>query len=403
VWLFLEPLDVVLFRDSKPFTAGESFWARSTFPPSPLPFMGALRAKLLVEQGVDPEVYKRAVTGRSKGLPKLIDRIGGPHDYGRLRLTGPFLAQKRGSRLVPYFPAPLDLRVLEGEPAGFLRPRPFPWPLTWNPPTLTPLWTTEAGDEAKGKMMDAQRLMLDAQHLKYYLEGKPVTPTDGRELWEGEIRVGIELSGRRTAEEGKLYTLEFIRLNSRPTAPLGFLLKVTGLEGLKLPGRGLLALGGESRGAGYEEVSDEALAEDFWRLIQGETLKVRLKGQRRFKLYLATPGLFRKGWVPDCLQEQNGQYVGQIDSLRIRLVAAAVSKAVAVGGWDLVHNRPRPLRRAVPAGSVYFLEKVDGSLDAADVQRLLDAFHFQSLSSAEDGQAGFGLALLGVCPEGDRV
>jgi CRISPR-associated protein Cmr3 len=344
---------------------------------------------------VDPEVYRRAVTGRSGELPELIDRIGGPHDYGRLRLTGPFLAQKRGSRLVPYFPAPLDLRVLEGEPAGFLRPRPFPWELTWNPPTLTPLWTTEAGDEAKGKMMDAR-------NLKTYLEGGPGMPTDSRELWEGEIRVGIELSGRRTAEEGKLYTLEFIRLNSRPTAPLGFLLKVTGLEGLNLPERGLLALGGESRGAGYEVVPEEALAKDFWDLIQGEALKERLKGQRRFKLYLATPGLFRKGWVPDCLQEQNGQYVGQIDSLRIRLVAAAVSKAVAVGGWDLVHNRPRLLRRAVPAGSVYFLE-VDGPLGEADVQRLLDAFHFQSLSSAEDGQAGFGLALLGVCLEGDRV
>jgi CRISPR-associated protein Cmr3 len=395
VWLFLEPLDVVLFRDSKPFTAGESFWARSAFPPSPLPFMGALRAKLLVERGVDPEVYRRAVTGRSGELLGLIDQIGGPHDYGRLRLTGPFLAQKMGSGLVPYFPAPLDLRVLEGEPAGFLRPRPFPWPLTWNPPTLTPLWTTEAGDEAKGKMMDAR-------NLKTYLEGGPGMPTDSRELWEGEIRVGIELSGRRTAEEGKLYTLEFIRLNSRPTAPLGFLLKVTGLEGLALPERGLLALGGESRGAGYEVVPEEALAEDFRDLIRGEALKERLKGQRRFKLYLATPGLFRKGWLPDCLQEQNGQYVGQIDSLRIRLVAAAVSKAVAVGGWDLVHNRPRLLRRAVPAGSVYFLE-VDGPLDAADVQRLLDAFHFQSLSSAEDGQAGFGLALLGVCLEGDRV
>jgi CRISPR-associated protein Cmr3 len=395
VWLFLEPLDVVLFRDSKPFTAGESFWARSAFPPSPLPFMGALRAKLLVERGVDPEVYRRAVTGRSGELLGLIDQIGGPHDYGRLRLTGPFLAQKMGSGLVPYFPAPLDLRVLEGEPAGFLRPRPFPWPLTWNPPTLTPLWTTEAGDEAKGKMMDAR-------NLKTYLEGGPGMPTDSRELWEGEIRVGIELSGRRTAEEGKLYTLEFIRLNSRPTAPLGFLLKVTGLEGLNLPERGLLALGGESRGAGYEVVPEEALAEDFRDLIRGEALKKRLKGQRRFKLYLATPGLFRKGWLPDCLQEQNGQYVGQIDSLRIRLVAAAVSKAVAVGGWDLVHNRPRLLRRAVPAGSVYFLE-VDGPLDAADVQRLLDAFHFQSLSSAEDGQAGFGLALLGVCLEGDRV
>ena len=40
-------------------------------------------------------------------------------------------------------------------------------------------------------------------------------------------------------------------------------------------------------------------------------------------------------------------------------VAAAVSTATA-GGWDLVLNQAKPLRRAIPSGSVFLFEPVDG-------------------------------------------
>jgi len=139
-------------------------------------------------------------------------------------------------------------------------------------------------------------------------------------------------------------------------------------------------------------------------------VKKALEGKQGFKLYLATPALFRNGWVPDFLSEAGGEYRGRVGSLELRLVAAAVGKAVPIGGWDLVRKRPRSMRKAVPAGSVYFFEKMDGQLTESDIEILLQAFHFKSLlrrdwgkgggaeepQYSEDGKAGFGLAFVGV-------
>ena len=45
-WYTLTPLDVLLFRDAKPFTPGEHAWARSVFPPNGHAIAGALRGLL---------------------------------------------------------------------------------------------------------------------------------------------------------------------------------------------------------------------------------------------------------------------------------------------------------------------------------------------------------------------
>jgi hypothetical protein len=52
--LFLEPLDVWLFRDGRPFMAGQQFRAASRFPPSPLVVQGALRAYHLMVHSTVP-------------------------------------------------------------------------------------------------------------------------------------------------------------------------------------------------------------------------------------------------------------------------------------------------------------------------------------------------------------
>ena len=45
-WYTLTPLDVLLFRDAKPFTPGERAWAGSVFPPNGHAIAGALRGLL---------------------------------------------------------------------------------------------------------------------------------------------------------------------------------------------------------------------------------------------------------------------------------------------------------------------------------------------------------------------
>ncbi|MEZ2239637.1 type III-B CRISPR module-associated Cmr3 family protein [Microcoleus sp.] len=43
-WYTIEPLDVLLFRESKPFSPGEGSWAKSLFPPLPITVFQALRS-----------------------------------------------------------------------------------------------------------------------------------------------------------------------------------------------------------------------------------------------------------------------------------------------------------------------------------------------------------------------
>jgi CRISPR-associated protein Cmr3 len=52
--LFLEALDVWLFRDGRPFDAGSDHRARSLFPPYPTVIQGVIRSHQVVVTGADP-------------------------------------------------------------------------------------------------------------------------------------------------------------------------------------------------------------------------------------------------------------------------------------------------------------------------------------------------------------
>jgi len=45
-WYSMSPLDILLFREAKPFTPGEGSWAEGLFPPLPSPVFQALRSAL---------------------------------------------------------------------------------------------------------------------------------------------------------------------------------------------------------------------------------------------------------------------------------------------------------------------------------------------------------------------
>ncbi len=80
----LEPLDVLLMRDAKPFSPGDGSWAKSQFPPMPITVFQALRSQT------------PAITG---------DRV-----QHRLRFLGPFLLRTQpGHAAELWLPTPNDL------------------------------------------------------------------------------------------------------------------------------------------------------------------------------------------------------------------------------------------------------------------------------------------------------
>ena len=344
--LFVQPADVWLFRDGRPFAGGEDHRATSIFPPTPYTMQGAIRSARLALCGA-------SFTDPSAWPPE----IGQPHDYGALQLFGPFVAKREeGGKVVRYFPLPADV-VKVGDDYHVLSPLPpRESPYTMNSP-ITPLWvrTHRPVAEAGG--------WLAEEELKNYLQGKPFSPIMADDLFVREPRFGVGIdSSVKRPREGMLYQMEFVRL--RPG--VGLWLEV---EGIALPDEGLLQLGGEMKAALYQVVADEP------QLAPGG--KVR----DRFKLYFATPAYFSGGWQP-----ANGNWASLIGR-PVRLVAAAVPRAQMLGGArvDVASQRGdfhRPMRPFVPAGSVYFFE-TDGEIDVT------------ATITNDGGQIGFGQVFVG--------
>lgn len=78
------------------------------------------------------------------------------------------------------------------------------------------------------------------------------------------------------------------------------------------------------------------------------------------------------------------------------VVAAVVGRPLAVSGWNLKEGKPKPSRRAVPAGSVYFV-RLPEAWGEGEVRDWAEKVWFQNLSEEEqDRRDGFGLAALGL-------
>lgn len=428
MWLFIAPLDVLLFRDSKPFAAGEGFWARSVFPPNGLPLMGALRAKMITDSGVSFQTYQHyagSKNGNDKKLAELVNLIGKFDDYGNLQLEGPFLSRIEDEKQQIYFPAPLDvMKSAESDTINFLIPQAIPWKLEVSKPLMAngttgdflpvPLWTNETGDLPEEKF-------IKAGGLCNYLQGIDFQIKDSDDLWGSEFQVGIEKSDQKTAEIGKIYSVEFIRFNELRKkkedsnwelySP-GFLVNFTDIDETFLEAEGFLALGGESRAAKYQKIEEAQIAA-LSDLITGSFLDEQskgLKGQKKFKIYLATPAVFNNGWYPDFLEATGGKLIGEIAGLKFKLVSASVAKPPTVSGWNVAKRMPRPAVKAVPAGSVYYFELMDDEIfDEDKINTIRNCFHYQILTGRGGsqhgcltrkeldryGKAGFGLALVG--------
>lgn len=387
MWIFIEPLDVLFFRDTRPFGAGEIHRAKSLFPPSPYALQGAIRSKILVEQGISFESFRNGKVSQD-----IKDALGSPEGLGdKFKMKGAFLVDNTLPSPQFYFQAPAD--VLTGENRlAILQPTnklpDFSWDISSK--GLLPIWTRE-----RGPLSPLQGL-LSEKELTYYLtlDNASLMAEKEKTLWASELRVGIGRDKLRgTAEDGKLYMAEFVRLHKG----CGFSIEVEGVNGL-LPEDGLLSLGGEARCVRYKK-TDPINLDSIWEKVKEKLEEKKKDNIYRFKLYLLTPAIFDKeyGWLPNFIDK--GSLQGRLGGLQFKLISAAINKPVYIGGWELAKKEgPRPMRKAVPAGSVYFLELLNGGLD-----ELKEIFWFKSIlyndqkgeSLTMEGKIGLGISLTG--------
>jgi CRISPR-associated protein Cmr3 len=333
--LFIEPLDVWLFRDGRPFAAGSDHRAESLFPPFPTTTLGAIRRRELVKQGVnlwerDPDVIQSKV-----GEPV---RLDAPTDLRGLTLRGPFVTRHEDGKYVRYHPQPADAHLVDGKLQPVSRPAKFQAGVQAGMPSsgLVPLGL---GDDYE---KEDEPLWLAESELEKYLKGdEPANGTKASDLFMTEDRIGIGMNNDTyTVSSGALYEVQFIR----PRKDVGLSLIMAGYDWSTIQ-KDWLQLGGESRAAMYKTIEQV----EPWPTQVGQALP------QQFKAYLATPAYFADGWLP-----KNGDWKDFFGE-GVTLVSAAIGRYASIGGFDLASDpnhsgAHRASRRFVPAGSVYYFK-----------------------------------------------
>ena len=304
-----------------------------------------------------------------------------------------------------YLPAPNDCVVHEKGRAIPVRPQDSEggcdWPVSGLRPVM--LSANDAPDDFKPKESPA---WWPIEKYVAWLTGSSVT-FDCTFLKSPltEDRTHVQLKPETgAADEGILFTSAALPLTHLPRHGVGqadrrddrfakiwLTLRVTadhwaGDEATRLDV--LHPLGGERRLAHWK-----ATANDLW--VCPETVSSALAKSGRVRMTLVTPGIFAQGWKPGWL---NDQLTGSPwkDGPKLELVGVSIQRWRAVSGWSLADlpNQPRgpkPVKRMVPAGGVYFFEVVGGNAAS------LAHGWLQPVSDDEqDRRDGFGLAVWGT-------
>lgn len=378
MFIKLEPLDTLFFRTGRPFQGSEDTWAETIFPPSPSTIYGALRSFLIFKGGTLEEFNNGTHKYRELIGRRLNDKKA---EYGNLQIKGIFIAKDNKIYFI-YFPTPFDLVSKKGNSEQV-----FPLKFQENPKIFISNYSLknllisqkkEQTDEAEG--------FLDQIYFKRYLLNQKETLSiiKANELFQYEPKVGIRRDNKTfTSEKGYLYRIPMIRLKNDKDNNTHFLIEIDEIP--DFPEEGVFQLGGEGKSVKFNK-SEEDLLSDI------KNLDIDLKNGY-FKIYLTTPAVFKKGWRPSWI---NDNYEGEYNGIKLKLLCCALRKPVSIGGWDFVKNQAKPMRRAVPAGSVYYFQILDNNIKS---EKIKATFHFKNISDDFDdikySKEGFGLAIVG--------
>lgn len=331
-WFEIRPQDVWLFRDGKPFSAGEDHAAHSMFPPTPLTVQGALRRQISESQGVSLYQYRHGSTQTAREVVAQIGPYGDLLDTGQFKMQGPFVGLHTREQLVPLFPSPADLLWHEG--SGDFR-------ITG--PNL---------DAALSSDLSAREIetfchvyegyenlpahWITTEAFTDYLAGRKQTGKGilhKDHVYQSENRFGVAINAASSyREEGLLYQVQFVR----PQPGISLLVAVDGELEKHLKGE--IQLGGEQRRARLYPAT-----------VQLPPRPAQLSGH--FKIIFLTPAYFSGGWEP-----QNGDWSSVFNSHPVEFITAALYRPQRIGGWNSYANRPRAMHNYVAPGSVYYFK-----------------------------------------------
>lgn len=350
----INAIDTLFFRDSKPFSMGEETWADGLFPPYPSVIYGALRSVYFANHIEELEKANETNDSTENLQIKSINF-------------------KVGNDI--YFPLPLDC-VRDKNGGERDKNKVFPLHIDKLPQnSFTNIPCKSVLTAGNFKVENISDGIVRKSALENYLK----LTVDNFSIFEfsdyviPEPKIGIACSSEtHSSEEGKLYRVDMKRLESEKGGKLSV---IVDFEGLDLPESGMMKLGGEGKAVSYRKYSDNI--EIAYPEFKDDT--------KCFKLVLTTPAIFKNGWFPERVNKDK--------ELKLKLLTAAIGKPINIGGFDMKRRMPKPMFKAVPAGSVYYFELQEGII--GDV---IDIFHGKAISDYHKEQ-GFGIAYTGKIRE----
>lgn len=394
-YLSLTSRDPLIARDGRPFGADQGRHMKSLDWPYPSVMAGSLRTLLgkLVGSGFDSDTVAKL-----KAL-----EVAGPLPVAKNEL---------------FFPAPRDivLRRDEGKnganggPIQFFLRRPFHLNRDEGcnlPEGLLPLGLSENPEEdfkpfrgpAFWSATNMEQWLKDSSGERFQ------PPPDVRDMGSQEtmdklVKTGFlrfPLKDQRThvkidpanlaSEEGMLFSTTGLVMHHGVSMSV----RVTGESDFSeilhcLPV--LHPLGGERRLVHW---TNTPAIETRWNCPK--SLEQAFTGIPGVRMIMASPGLFEHGWKPGWIgSDLLGTPPGT--GVQLRLRAASVDRWAPISGWGLERGSlgPKPVRRLVPSGAVYFFQ-----IEKGDPSELIDKLWLRSVCDNEqDRNDGFGLALWGV-------
>jgi len=327
--LFLDPLDVLFFRDGRPFDAAHRVVSGL---PLPQTIAGAVRIALLQATGFR---FDKITKSHPTDIVTRLRDAGAHEGILEARFRGPWLARlTKDSHAEPLLAWPANLKALKDDSDVFLLGKPCANVSGWNfPDGLQPIgYAGKADPKFEPKLMTIVG-------LKKFLAGPdsngtlPLTKCDyaSHEGITGlDHRVGIGINSQSlTTLKGELYGIGLQSFASKHGLYVEVALPDTLANLLDdLP----ICFGGEGKYVRCVKVSPQN-----WPLFDSK--------RPTSMWYLATPTFLSPRRIANRPLPQGAE-----------LRAGASGNGLAVSGWDSIRNGPRRARFAVPAGAVYFYE-----------------------------------------------
>jgi len=369
------PHDTVIAKDGRPFGSGQANRMRSVEWLYPSVLAGSFRTMLgkEISNGFDADTVDILKSIKVKGpLLRYNDELYFPapkdivmDESRRFYVKRPcVLAEGEGCDLP--LSGLLPTMLLDSPEEDF---KPIGGPAFWSGSNMVQ-WLSEPNGESFGLPRSFE-------------------PEDGfLESIEHEIRTHIKIDsthGTVDPNEGLLF------LSDGLVFPEGFSIaasvdfpKDLSFESV----RSLHPLGGERRLSLWKSVDSP----DLWK-CPDKVRRVLEDNPEYIRMCLATPAIFERGWLPGWIDQTTLSGTIPGTSLDVELKGACVERWKPVSGWGLEAGKvgPKPIRRMVPAGSIYFFRVLKG-----DSQQLKECWLESVCDNEQDRRDGFGLALWGI-------